>query len=131
MRILSLYLLPLLLSAALGACPQPTDLKDLDGNKLCARLYEDSSVYYDECCGGAFLDVLGGDDVPYIKLGWNDRISSLVVAPRCELTVWSKKPKEGSTRKFSSGAYPRLEEIKKGLLGTWDNSISSYYCKCS
>uniref|UniRef100_A0A8C5R0I4 Syncollin n=1 Tax=Leptobrachium leishanense TaxID=445787 RepID=A0A8C5R0I4_9ANUR len=128
---LSICLLPLLLSPALGACPQPADLKDADGNKLCARLYEDSSPYYDDCCGGKYLDVQGGEDVPYIKLGWNDRISSLVVAPRCELTVWSMKPKDGTTRKFTSGAYPRLQEIKKGLFGTWDDSISSYYCKCT
>ncbi|MEE6490616.1 hypothetical protein FKM82_015914 [Ascaphus truei] len=131
MRALCLCLLPLLLSNSLGLCPLPADLKDNEGNKLCARLYEDSNAYYEQCCGGEFLDVRIGDDVPYIPFKWNNRVSSLVVAPRCELTVWSKKPKEGVTRKFTSGAHPRLQEVKRGLFGTWDDSISSYYCKCS
>ncbi|XP_053330129.1 syncollin [Spea bombifrons] len=131
MRVAGVLLLPLLLSPSLGICPQPADLKDPQGNKLCGRLYADSSVYYDECCGGDYLDVRVGEDIPYIKLTWNNRVSSLVVAPRCELTVWSRKPKEGETRKFSSGVYPRLEEIRKGLFGDWNDSISSYYCKCT
>ncbi|KAM4696396.1 syncollin [Rhinophrynus dorsalis] len=131
MSLLSLCLLPLLLSPILGLCPAPADLKDIEGNKLCARLYEDSSPYYDQCCGGEYIDVKPGDDVPYVPFKWNNRISSLVVGLRCELTVWSKKPKEGNTRKFSSGAQPRLQEVKQGLFGTWDDSISSYYCKCT
>ncbi|XP_053577583.1 syncollin-like [Bombina bombina] len=131
MRSLSLFFPLLLVSLSWGLCPQPADLKDTYGNKICARLFEDSSVYYDECCGGSYLDVVPGADVPYIPLGWNNRISSLVIAPRCELTVWSRKPKEGSTKKFTSGVQARLSEVKKGLFGDWNDSISSYYCKCN
>ncbi|KAG8544666.1 hypothetical protein GDO81_022095 [Engystomops pustulosus] len=131
MRTLSLCLLPLLASLAMGACPAPANLVDDQGNKLCARLYADASPYYDECCAGEYLDVKSGDDIPYILLRWNNRVSSLVVGTRCELTVWSKKPKDGATKKFTAGAQPRLAEVKKGLLGDWDDSISSYYCKCN
>ncbi|KAG8439849.1 hypothetical protein GDO86_005861 [Hymenochirus boettgeri] len=73
-------------------------------------------LYYDQCRGGEFLDVKSGDDVPYIPLKWNDHISSLVLGPRCELFVWNKKEK-GYTCKFSTGAQPCLQEVKKGLLG--------------
>ncbi|KAG9478269.1 syncollin-like [Eleutherodactylus coqui] len=131
MRALSLCILPLLATLAMGLCPAPADVKDADGNKLCARLYADDSPYYDECCAGDFLDVKSGDDVPYVPLKWNNHISSLAVGTRCELTVWSKKPKEGNTKKFTAGAQPRLVEVKRGLLGDWDNVISSYYCKCN
>ncbi|KAE8585862.1 hypothetical protein XENTR_v10021481 [Xenopus tropicalis] len=127
----SLCLLPLLLCPSLGLCPLPADLKDIEGNKLCARLYEHSSPYYDQCCEGDYIDVKPGDDVPYLHLKWNNRISSIVVGTRCELTVWSRKPKEGYTKKFTAGAQPRLKEVKKGLVGDWDDSISSYYCKCN
>ncbi|XP_073494084.1 syncollin [Phyllobates terribilis] len=131
MRALSFCIVPLLASLAMGLCPQPADLKDGEGNRLCARLYADSSPYYDECCAGDVIDVKPGEDIPYIIPRWNNRISSLVVGTKCELTVWSKKPKDGDTKKFTSGAQPRLAEIKRGLLGTWDDSISSYYCKCT
>ncbi|KAG8448889.1 hypothetical protein GDO86_015819 [Hymenochirus boettgeri] len=131
MKLLSLCALSVLLCPSLGLCPLPADLKDNEGNKLCARLYEDNSPYYDQCCEGEFLDVKSGDDFPYIPLKWNNRISSLVVGPRCELSVWNKKAKEGYTRKFSAGAQPRLQEVKKGLFGDWNDSISSYYCKCN
>ncbi|XP_056396493.1 syncollin [Hyla sarda] len=131
MRTLSVCILPLLASLAMGLCPQPAELKDRDGNRVCARLYSDDSPYYDECCAGDSLEVMPGEDVPYILLKWNNRISSLVVGTRCELTVWSKRPKDGYTKKFNSGVQPRLSEVKKGLLGDWDNSISSYYCKCN
>lgn len=131
MKLLSVYILPVLVALSLAGCPLPAEVKDDEGNKLCARLFADSNVYYEDCCAGDYLDVKPGQDVPYIALRFNNRISSLVVATRCELTVWSKKPKEGVTKKFNSGTYPRLEEVKKGLLATWDDSISSYYCKCS
>ncbi|XP_069800155.1 syncollin [Dendropsophus ebraccatus] len=131
MRTVSICILPLLASLAMGLCPTPAELKDKDGNRLCARLYADDSPYYDECCAGESLDVPPGEDVPYILLRWNNRISSLVVGTRCELTVWSKKPKDGYSKKFNAGAQPRLAEVKKGLFGDWDNSISSYYCKCN
>ncbi|XP_075690585.1 syncollin [Rhinoderma darwinii] len=131
MRALSLCILPLLASLAMGLCPQPAELKDSEGNKLCARLYSDSNPYYEDCCTGDHLDVKPGEDVPYILLTWINRISSLVVGTRCELTVWSLRPKDGYTKKFTSGAQPRLAEVKKGLFGDWDDSISSYYCKCN
>uniref|UniRef100_A0A8C8RLD9 Syncollin n=1 Tax=Pelusios castaneus TaxID=367368 RepID=A0A8C8RLD9_9SAUR len=125
---LTLLLLPLLLGSAWAQCPAPADLKNADGTKVCAQLYENDSPYYAQCCGGQVLQVQPGDDQPYMPLSWNDKISSLVVAPRCELNVWSRKGKEGYNRKFSSGVVYRLQEIKKGLIGDWDNSISAYYC---
>ncbi|XP_034648935.1 syncollin [Trachemys scripta elegans] len=126
-----LLLLPLLLALAWAQCPAPADLKNADGSKICAQLYTDDSPYYAQCCGGNVLQVQPGDDVPYIPLGWNDKISSLVVAPRCDISVWSRKGKKGYSRKFNSGVVYRLREIKKGLFGDWDNSISAYYCKCN
>ncbi|XP_018432451.1 PREDICTED: syncollin [Nanorana parkeri] len=131
MKLLCVYILPLLVALSWAVCPLPAEVKDDEGNKLCARMYADSSVYYEDCCVGDYLDVKPGEDVPYIALRFNNRVSSLVVATRCELTVWSKKPKDGVTKKFSNGSYPRLAEVKKGLLGSWDDSISSYYCKCN
>ncbi|XP_078517447.1 syncollin-like [Lissotriton helveticus] len=128
---LTVLLLPLFLALASAQCPNPADIKDAEGVKVCARMFEDSSPYYDQCCGGEYLDARPDDDMPYIPLGWNNRISSLVVAPRCELTVWSRKAKEGNTRRFTSGIQKRLKEVKNGLFGNWDNAISSYYCKCN
>ncbi|XP_030076086.1 syncollin [Microcaecilia unicolor] len=124
-------LLPLLLAVALAQCPQPSEIKDAEGNKVCARMFEKSNAYYDQCCGGEYLDAQTGDDMPYMPLKWINRISSLVVATRCELTVWSKQPKAGNMRKFTAGITYRLKDVKKGLFGTWDNAISSYYCKCN
>ncbi|XP_029427316.1 syncollin [Rhinatrema bivittatum] len=125
------FLLSLALATALAQCPQPNEIKDAEGNKVCARMFEDSNAYYDQCCGGAFLDAQNGDDMPYMPLKWSNRISSLVVATRCELTVWSKQPKHGNMRKFNAGIVYRLKDVKKGLFGTWNNAISSYYCKCN
>uniref|UniRef100_A0A8C3RZQ2 Syncollin n=1 Tax=Chelydra serpentina TaxID=8475 RepID=A0A8C3RZQ2_CHESE len=127
----ALLLLPLLLASARAQCPAPADLKNPDGSKICAQLYADDSPYYAQCCGGGVLRAQPGDDVPYIPLNWNDKISSLVVAPRCELNIWSRRGKEGSSHKFKSGVVYRLQEIKKGLFGDWDNSISAYYCTCN
>lgn len=93
-----------------GNCPEPASLKKPDGTRTCAKLYEKSDPYYDNCCGGAELSVEPGTDLPYLPSGWNNAISSAVVAPRCELVVWSSRGKGGKTRKFSSGTYPRLEE---------------------
>ncbi|NWQ84998.1 SYCN protein, partial [Columbina picui] len=54
------------------------------------------------CCAGAALLVAPGDDVPFMPGGWGDRASSLVVGPRCELTVWALPGKRGKSRKFSA-----------------------------
>lgn len=113
-----------------GNCPEPASLKKPDGTRTCAKLYEKSDSYYDNCCGGAELSVEPGTDLPYLPSGWNNAISSAVVAPRCELVVWSSRGKGGKTRKFSSGTYPRLEEYRLGIFGDWSNSISSLYCRC-
>ncbi|NWH64269.1 SYCN protein, partial [Geococcyx californianus] len=83
-------------------CPAPSDLRTANGTRVCAQLYADDSVYYDQCCGGAVLVVPPGSDVPYMPSGWAARASSLVVGTRCDLTVWSRAGKKGSTRKFSA-----------------------------
>ncbi|XP_048646877.1 syncollin [Marmota marmota marmota] len=123
---------PLLLALALvavpgaqGTCPVPADLKREDGTRTCAKLYDKSDPYYDNCCRGAELSVEPGADLPFLPSGWANTASSLVVAPRCELTVWSRAGKAGKTRKFSSGSYPRLEELRLGIFGDWSNAISA------
>uniref|UniRef100_A0A8D2JC75 Syncollin n=2 Tax=Varanus komodoensis TaxID=61221 RepID=A0A8D2JC75_VARKO len=123
-----LLLLPLFLAGACAQCPLPADLKTPNGTKICSQLYTDNSPYYDQCCGGSVLVVMSGEDQPYVPPAFNNKVSSLVVGQRCELTVWSGKAKTGKTRKFKPGAYPRLQEFKKGLFGNWDNSISAYFC---
>ncbi|XP_036988695.2 syncollin [Artibeus jamaicensis] len=131
-------LCPLLLVLALvavprvrGACPAPADLKNADGTKICAKLYDKSDPYYENCCAGAELAIKPDTDLPFLPSNWRNVISSLVVAPRCQITVWSRSGKKGKTRKFSAGAYPRLEEYRRGIFGHWSNAISSIYCRCS
>ncbi|XP_055450929.1 syncollin [Psammomys obesus] len=127
-------LLALALAAAPGAhaaCPVPADLKHADGTRTCAKLYEKSDPYYDNCCRGPVLSVEPGADLPFLPSGWANSASSLVVAQRCELTVWSLSGKRGKTRKFFAGTYPRLEEYRRGIFGDWSNSISGLYCKCN
>ncbi|XP_058901829.1 syncollin [Kogia breviceps] len=133
MSLLCSLLLALALAAVpgvQGACPQPSDIKNINGTRTCAKVYDKSDPYYDLCCGGAELSLEPGTDMPYLPSGWKNTISSLVVGPRCELTVWSSRGKAGKSRKFSSGTYPRLEEYRRGLFGDWSNSISSLYCRC-
>ncbi|XP_004710543.1 syncollin [Echinops telfairi] len=113
-----------------GLCPVPADLKHADGTRTCAKLFDKSDPYYENCCEGAELSVEPGADLPFLPSNWGNTASSLVVAPRCELTVWSLRGKGGKTRKFSSGAYPRLEEYRRGIFGDWSNSISALYCRC-
>ncbi|XP_071065094.1 syncollin [Dasypus novemcinctus] len=115
---------------ARGACPVPADLKNADGTRTCARLFDKSDPYYDNCCAGAELSVEPGADLPFLPSDWANTASSLVVAQRCELTVWSRRGKAGKTRKFSAGAYPRLEEYRRGIFGDWANSIAALYCRC-
>uniref|UniRef100_A0A671RY04 Uncharacterized protein n=1 Tax=Sinocyclocheilus anshuiensis TaxID=1608454 RepID=A0A671RY04_9TELE len=100
-------------------CPDLATLKDDYGSKLCAQMFEHSS-YYDESCSGKFLCLWA----------WNNQISSLVVGRGCSLTVWSKSKKEGYKKKFSAGIVYHLKEVKKGVFGDWNDSISGYYCTC-
>ncbi|XP_066099892.1 syncollin-like [Saccopteryx bilineata] len=113
-----------------GACPKPTDLKNPDGTLTCAKVYDKSDPYYENCCGGAELSIAPDTDLPFLPSSWSNVISSLVVAPRCEVTVWSRQGKAGKTRKFKTGAYPRLEEFRRGIFGHWSNAISAIYCRC-
>ncbi|NXX12868.1 SYCN protein, partial [Podargus strigoides] len=83
-------------------CPAPSALRTANGTRICAQLYADNSPYYDQCCAGAVLVADPGADVPYMPTGWADRVSSLVVGTRCELSVWSRAGKKGKTRKFSA-----------------------------
>ncbi|KAJ7425797.1 Syncollin [Pitangus sulphuratus] len=111
-------------------CPAPTDLRPVNGTRICALLYKDNSPYYDQCCAGDVLVVEPDSDVPYMPRGWSGHTSSLVVGTRCELNVWSRKGKRGNTRRFSSGAVPRLQEVRRGLFGDWNDEIRGYYCTC-
>ncbi|XP_065143045.1 syncollin-like [Paramisgurnus dabryanus] len=111
-------------------CPQPNALQDDDGNKLCARMFEHSSYYYDSSCYGDFLNVYPNEDVPIIPKAWDNRVSSLVVGRSCSLTVWSKTKKGGYKKKFAAGIVYHLKEVQKGLFGDWNDSLSGYYCTC-
>lgn len=132
MRILA----TLLLCAALyweglnAVCPEPASLKDVNGARVCARLFEDSHYVYEQSCGGQSLDIYPDEDVPNIPLVWNNRASSLVVGRGCSLTVWDHYWKEGSKRKFLSGIQYRLKDVMQGLFNNWNNDISGYYCVC-
>lgn len=132
-----LYSLLLVLPLALvaipgiqGACPTAAELKNPNGTRTCARLYDKSDPYYENCCGGAELSIEPGADLPFLPYSWTNVVSSLVVGQRCELTVWSRRGKGGKSRRFSAGAYPRLEEYRRGIFGHWSNAISSIYCRC-
>ncbi|XP_036599174.1 syncollin [Trichosurus vulpecula] len=130
---LSLLLLALVgaLPGAWAACPAAADLKPADRPRVCARLYEKSDAYYENCCAGAELSLEPGADLPYLPSGWYHSASSLVVGTRCELTVWYRRGKGGKTRKFSAGAHPRLAEYRRGIFGDWNNAIGALYCKCN
>ena len=113
-------------------CPDPATLKDVNGAKVCARMFSDSTVIYAQSCQGDSLDSYPGDDIPTISLRWNNRVSSLVVSRFCSLTVWSRFRKQGVKRKFSAGIQHRLKDVGQGLgiLRDWDNDISGYWCVC-
>ena len=66
-------LCPLLLTLALlavpgvrGACPASADLNNADGTRTCAKLYDKSDPYYENCCAGAVLSLEPGADLPYL-----------------------------------------------------------------
>ena len=111
-------------------CPDPATLTNVNGAKVCARMFEDSHYLYAHSCGGDSLDSFPGDDKPVITRRWNNRVSSIVVAQGCYLTVWDRIKKEGNKRKFRAGIQYRLKDLSNGLAGNWDNIISGYTCGC-
>ncbi|XP_062391795.1 syncollin-like [Sardina pilchardus] len=111
-------------------CPEPNAMTDANGVKLCARFFEYSDLVYSDSCKGQSMDVYPGEDVPNMPLAWNNRVSSLVVASRCSLTVWDFFLKEGEKHKFGAGIVHRLREVSQGLIGSWNNDISGYLCTC-
>ena len=110
-------------------CPQPNTLKDAAGNKICARLFDDSHYVYDQSCGGEYLDIPINTDAPIMPHSWRNRASSLVASSRCHLTVWSQNKKEGFKRRFTGIQY-RLKDVIQGLMSNWDNDIAAYHCTC-
>ena len=134
--IIALILLASCMVVLHALCPDPASLNDSNGNKICARLFQDSSSLNDLSCGGKALDINKGDDVPAMGSRWVKRASSLVVSSSCSLTVWSQIHKKGSKRRFSAGTVYRLKDVAKGgrslkgLFGNWDNEIAGYYCSC-
>ena len=111
-------------------CPDPATLTNVNGAKVCARMFSDSTVIYAQSCQGDSLDSYPGDDIPTISLRWNNRVSSLVVSQGCTLTVWDRFRKQGRKHTFSAGIEYRLKEAGQGLIGDWDNDISGYWCVC-
>lgn len=130
MAALVVTVLVALVTVAAGQCPGPSQLQTADGIRVCALLYTEDSVYYDNCCRGKSVVVDPGSDVPYMPVGYSGRISSLVVGTDCELTVWSRSGKEGNSHLFLAGTVPRLQEVERGIFSNWDNAIRSYYCTC-
>ncbi|OCT67970.1 syncollin-like [Xenopus laevis] len=131
MRLLSLLVLPFLFGGLVAECPGSASLLNENGEKLCARMYEHSSAYFDQSCGGAYLDAKNGDDFPYMPSGWKNKISSLVVSSRCTLKVWSKEGKLGNNRSFSAGVVYQMKDYKNGLFGNWNDSVQAYFCTCT
>ncbi|XP_040262283.1 syncollin-like [Bufo bufo] len=86
-RLCCVLLVPFFFAGLQAQCPSPASLVNDAGEKLCARMFEHSSIYFDQSCGGAYLDAKSGDDFPYMPLGWGNKISSLVVASHCTLKV--------------------------------------------
>ncbi|CAJ0948513.1 unnamed protein product [Ranitomeya imitator] len=127
----SALLVPFFFVGLLAECPSPANLVNAQGEKLCTRMFEHSNVYFDQSCGGDFLDAKDGDDFPYMPIGWGNKISSLVVANRCTLKVWSATGKSGNNRTFNSGVVYHLKDYANGLFGDWNDAISSYYCTCT
>ncbi|KAM9324002.1 syncollin-like [Gastrophryne carolinensis] len=127
----SVLLFPLFFGGLLAQCPAPAELVTSEGEKLCARMFEHSNIYFDQSCGGAYLDAKNGDDFPYMPSGWGNKVSSLVVANRCTLKVWSKSGKAGNNRSFNSGVIYQLKDYANGLFGDWNDSINAYYCSCT
>ena len=77
------YVILLIGGAVNGRCPSASYLRRVGGWNLCARMYQHSHIH----CGGDYLDARAGSRTPALGHGWNDRISSLVVLPGCELQV--------------------------------------------
>uniref|UniRef100_A0A8B9NE44 Syncollin n=1 Tax=Accipiter nisus TaxID=211598 RepID=A0A8B9NE44_9AVES len=118
------------LAGAEAQCLAPSNLRTANGTRICAQLYTNNSPYYDQCWGGSALMVCPGSDVPYMPHSWVTAICSLVVGTRCELTVWSRASKKGKSRSFGAGMVPRLQEVRWGLFGNWNNAIRGFYCQC-
>ncbi|KAG9478129.1 hypothetical protein GDO78_013244 [Eleutherodactylus coqui] len=127
----SVLLLPFCFGRLLAQCPLPSNLMNEAGEKLCARMFEHSNMYFDQSCSGDHLDSKNGDDYPYMPLGWGKKISSLVVANRCSLKVWSKSGKLGNNRTFNAGVFYQLKDYANGLFGNWNDAIQSYFCTCT
>ncbi|MDI1483446.1 peptidase inhibitor family I36 protein [Polyangium sp. y55x31] len=81
----------------------------------CVTFYED--VNYE----GASVSAGIGDN-HWIASEWNDRISSLTLDPTCYVEVFQNVEFGGAGWTFS-GNTARLPD-------GWDNTISSYSCKC-
>ncbi|KAG9333090.1 hypothetical protein JZ751_013514 [Albula glossodonta] len=127
--IAAVFLLAVCFAGLNAQCPDPSLLKDANGTKLCARLFETSHYYNEQSCGGRTLDAYPGDDSPTLPFVWNNRVSALVVARQCSLTVWSRGKKKGKRKTFSAGIQYRLKDVNQGLFGDWDNDISGYFCE--
>ncbi|KAJ8402160.1 hypothetical protein AAFF_G00370250 [Aldrovandia affinis] len=128
--ITALLLCAVCLSGVKAQCPDPELLKDANGVKLCARMFESSHYYNEQSCGGRYIDAYPGDDKPILPFVWNNRMSALVVSRQCTLTVWPRTKKRGTQKKFSAGIQYRLQDVGQGLFGDWDNDISGYFCQC-
>ncbi|MDC3988704.1 peptidase inhibitor family I36 protein [Polyangium jinanense] len=72
--------------------------------------------------GGEVLEVQDGDQVPAMG-SWNNRVSSVKVAEKCELYVFDAVSYLGEDNRLGAPEIPDL--------GPWKNRISSYYCICS
>uniref|UniRef100_A0A8C0WFE2 Syncollin n=1 Tax=Castor canadensis TaxID=51338 RepID=A0A8C0WFE2_CASCN len=107
----------------------PPSLSERTGPRTCAKLYDKSDPYYDNCCQGAELSLEPGTDLPYLPSGWANTASSLVVAQSSAHRVVTPG-QERQNPQVHGQCLPAPGGGQPGIFGHWSNVISGLYCKC-
>lgn len=68
------------------------------------------------------VNALGPNTRHPVLRGFNDRLSSLALAPRCELTVYEHADFQGASRRFGDD----VPEVGRA----WNDRVSSAICSC-
>jgi len=140
----------ILLTACLVAynharCPAPHDLPTLWPNDIrkfeCARFFEGAHHNPALSCGGEYIDVYNGlnipqmsnfqlfkediiyydddyDDNTYSLGNWNNRVRSFVVRPGCKLLAYEKENYHGSKAPQFTGVHSDFVVEGMGFWGT-------------
>ena len=75
-------ILCLLVAGAVQSCPSPSYLKRIVRSNVCVRFYQ-----HDEC-HGEYFNGYKGQFNRNVGKHWNDKITSFVVLPGCEVQVY-------------------------------------------